>query len=260
MNKLQAKQWLAASMIAGLATIAGPASAQTASKSEAPHQSVTPDTPTAVILSNRDTNRIVCVDGQIDGYRYSEEKGAIVDGSGGEAFIKFQIEQMGAEQKYVSVRSEFYFHCGGVTYTLLSAPANIEAQTIYLVSGSALQAKANQLRFKALPEEERAVTISLALLKGEAPVSYAVKSLHVPYDQHILERMDVRPVKEVSVVGTRYSAREYLLRARRDVALNERDFLKPFFGASIYAVTFDRLTLKAGEVGRVVLVYRGEQS
>ena len=147
-----------------------------------------------------------------------------------------------------------------MTYTLLSAPANIEAQTIYLVPGSALQAKANQLRFKALSEEERAVPISLALLKGEAPVSYAVQSLQVPYDQHILERMDVRPVKEVSVVGTRYSAREYLLRARRDVALNERDFLKPFFGASIYAVTFDRLTLKAGEVGRVVLVYRGEQS
>jgi conjugal transfer pilus assembly protein TraK len=199
------------------------------------------------------------VSGQINGYRFSEEKGAIVDGTGGEAFIKFQIEQLGEEQNYVTVRSEFYFQCGGVTYTLISAPSNIVAQTVYLVPGAGAEAKVNRLRFQALSEEERAVSVSLNLLKDEVPTSFSVRSLNEPYARHVLNRMDVRLVREVDVTGTIYQAREYLLRARSDVTLEERDFLKPFFGASIYAVTFDRLTLKAGEVGRVVLVYRGDQ-
>lgn len=238
----------------------GSVAAQNSGQTEAPHQSVTPDVPTAVILSNRDTNRVVCVAGQIDGYRFSEEKGALVDGTGSEAFIKFLIERLGEEQKYVTQRSEFYFQCGGVTYTILSAPSNIAAQTVYLVPGSGAEAKENRLRFKALSEEERAVSMSLDLLKDDVPASFHVRSVNEPYDRYTLNRLDVRLVREVEVVGTIYRAREYLLRARSDVVLNERDFLKPTFGTSIYAVTFERLKLKAGEVGRVVLVYRGEQS
>ncbi len=230
-----------------------------ARQANAPHQTVLPDSPTTVILSNRDTNRIVCVAGQIGGYRFSEEKGAIVDGSGNEAFIKFQIERFGEDQKYVNIRSEFYFQCAGVTYTLLSAPGDIAAQTVYLVPGSSQDANANRMTFKALSEEERAVTMTLSILKDDIPASFTTKPSAEPYNQHVLKRVDVRLVKEVTAVGTGYSAREYLLRARSDVALAERDFLKPFFGASIYAVTFDRLNLQAGEVGRVVLVYRGEK-
>ncbi|WP_262695988.1 type-F conjugative transfer system secretin TraK [Kordiimonas aquimaris] len=266
MSKLLVRHALKLALAFGLS--AGPAAASSAQspqqadapQTSAPHQTVLPGNPTAVVLSNRDTNRIVCVAGQIGGYRFSEEKGAIVDGSGNEAFIKFQIERFGEDQKYVNIRSEFYFQCAGVTYTLLSAPGDIAAQTVYLVPGSGQDEKANRMTFKALSEEERAVTMTLSILKDDIPVSFTTKPSAEPYNQHVLKRVDVRLVKEVAAVGTGYSAREYLLRARSDVALAERDFLKPFFGASIYAVTLDRLNLKAGEVGRVVFVYRGEPS
>jgi len=266
MSKLLVRHALTAALVLGLSfgsAIASSAQSQQQAsvlQTNAPHQTVLPDSPTAVILSNRDTNRIVCVTGQIDGYRFSEEKGAIVDGSGNEAFIKFQIERLGEDQKYISIRSEFYFQCAGVTYTLLSAPGDIAAQTVYLVPGSGQDADANRMAFKALSEEERAVTMTLSILKDDIPASFTTKPSAEPYNQHVLKHIDVRLVKEVTAVGTGYSAREYLLRARSGIALAERDFLKPFFGASIYAVTFDRLNLKAGEVGRVVFIYRGEPS
>jgi len=225
-----------------------------------PHQSVLPDVPTAIILSNRDTNRIVCVSGDIEGYRFSEEKGAVVDSSGSEAFIKFLIEKFGEEQKYVQVRSEFYFQCGGVTYTLLAAPQDVPAMAVYLVPGTGQNQSANRVLFSPLSEEERAVTITLGMLKDDIPASFSVRDTNDRYNQHVLPRLDVRLHREVSAVGTAYSAREYRLRARSSIELLERAFLHPFFGAAIYAVTFERTSLEAGEVGRVIIVYRGVQS
>ena len=225
-----------------------------------PHQSILPDVPTAIILSNRDTNRVVCVDGQIDGYRFSEEKGALVDSSGNEAFIKFQIQELGDTRTYVQVRSEFYFQCGGVTYTLLSVPTDTPAQTIYLVPGSGADAKTNVALFSPLSDEERAVTLSLAILKDDVPASFTGMPVSDPYDSHVLGGLDVRLHQQIDVTGTPYRAHEYRLRARKTVTLKETDFLKPFFGSAIYAVTFDRTNLKAGEVGRVIIVYRGDGS
>jgi len=258
MNNLATRHYLrlnAALLSAGLLCQSGYAQDTTL-----PHQSVLPDVPTEVILSNRDTNRIVCVDGSIDGYRFSEEKGALVDASGNEAFIKFQIEQLGDDQKFVQVRSEFYFQCGRITYSLLAHPKNTVAKTIYLVPDSGADAKANQALFSPLSDEERAVSLSLALLKDDVPASFTVSTLNDPYDAHVLEGLDVRLHKMVQVSGTPYRAHEYRLRARRSVSLAETDFLKPYFGSAIYAVTFEQAALGAGQVGRVILVYRGEES
>lgn len=255
MNNLAIRHYLRLTASLGIATLGFAASAQ----GQVPHQSVLPDVPTSITLSNRDTNRIVCVSGDIDGYRFSEEKGAVVDGSGSEAYIKFLIEQFDEEQKYVAVRSEFYFQCDGVTYTVLATPQNVPAMTVYLVPGTGQDQKANRALFSPLSEEERAVTMTFGILKDNIPGSFAVRNSNDRYDQHILPKMDVRLHREVSAAGTGYYAREYRIRARAQINLQEKVFLNSFFGAGIYAVTFERLGLEAGEVGRAVIVYRGAQ-
>ncbi len=257
MNKAIERSYPLASALAAALLITDMGHAQDKSS---PHQSVLPDVPTNIVLSNRDANRIVCVDGKIDGYRFSEEKGALVDASGNEAFIKFQIEQLGDVSNYVQVRSEFYFQCGRTTYTLLANPRNTPAKIVYLIPGSGADAKANIALFSPLSDEERAVTLSLALLKDDIPASFASQTVSDPYDAHVLAGLDVRLHKRIEVTGTAYRAHEYRLRARKSVALKETDFLKPFFGSAIYAVTFDRASLNAGDVGRVVLIYRGDGS
>ncbi len=223
----------------------------------APHQSVLPDAPAEIILSNRDTNRVVCMSGKINGYRFSEEKGAIVDAAGNEAFIKFRIEQLGDQQNYVRVRSEFYFRCGDVTYTLLAKPQNTAAKTVFLVPGSGVHRESNIEAYAPLAMEERAVAVSLKVLKDDIPSNFTVKAFNSPYDPHLVPKLDVRLAREVEISGTGLVVRDYRLRARTHISLNEKDFLRPELGSSIYAVTLDRLTLKGGEVGRLVIVSLG---
>ncbi|RMB05043.1 TraK domain-containing protein [Eilatimonas milleporae] len=222
-------------------------------------QSVLPDRPTNIVLSNVDINRIVCVSGDIEGHRFSEEKGLVIDTSGQDAFVKFQIEVEGDEHRHVVVRSEIYIQCAGVTYTLLAKPVDIEAQTVYLVAGATRHKEQNIALFAPLSEEDRAVKLSVDILRDEIPATFSVHAFEDPYQRHILPKLDIRLRREVSVLGTDYWAREYLLRARARVNLAEHRFLTPFFGPAIYAVTLAGLSLEGGEVGRVVIIYRGDR-
>ena len=209
-----------------------------------------------VSLSNRDVNRIVCLRGQIDGYHYSEEKGALVSNAGSEAFIKFQFEEYGSRVSHVIARNEFYFICDGVTYTLVSQPSDIVAQTVFLAPGSGKNTETNRSRFSPMTEEERAVSISLDMLKEEIPSSFTVREYNLPFEHLTSPKVDVRVRRELVIEGTPYSAKEYLLRARTRVELNEKMFAKSVFGSTIFSITFDQLVLNAGEVGRLFIVYR----
>lgn len=238
--------------------MAGPASGEGIDPTRP--QTVLPGQATQVVLSNQDVNRVVCLPGDIDGYKYSEEKGAKVEDIGSEAFIKFIIERMGDEFTFVTSRNEFYFICDGVTYTLLSHPTGVPAQTIFLAGGRIGAAEKNAAKFKPMSEEERAVSITLGMLRDDIPPTFRVEPSNQIYNRTVLDRMDVRVRREVFIEGTDYYAREYLIRARAKVDLDERQFLAQYFGSSIYAVTLEKLTLNAGEVGRVVIVYKGATS
>ena len=223
-------------------------------------QTVLPGIPTTVILSNTDVNRVVCLEGNIDGYHYSEEKGALVEDTGADAFIKFRIRQAGDQVDYVVARNEFHFVCDGETYTLVSAPQDVVTQIVYLSAGRKKSSAENRLRFGPMSDEERALSITMDMLKDEIPTTFSIKPIEGPFERRVVPKMDVRIRREISIDGTNYSAREFLLRARMDVALDERQFLKPFFGDGIYSVTLDKTSLEAGEIGRLVIVYRGAKS
>ena len=92
---------------------------------------------TAVEMSNRDVNRIVCSDGLINDAFFSEEKGIMVQNDGRNSFVKFLIKHDGINpDAYASHRAEFYVVCGGQVYTLMVTPKDIIGQTIRLMPGA----------------------------------------------------------------------------------------------------------------------------
>ncbi|NNF15700.1 MAG: hypothetical protein HKN70_03080, partial [Gammaproteobacteria bacterium] len=79
---------------------------------------VSPEAVTSGTLSNRDVNRIVCEDGDINDNFFSEEKGAIVSNQGKNSFIKFRQKHDGLHKpEYITARNEFYVVCAGQVYT-----------------------------------------------------------------------------------------------------------------------------------------------
>ena len=216
-----------------------------------------PERPVEIPLSNRDVNRIVCDAGAIEDYKFSGEKGILMEASGQDAYVKFQIMEVGEARQYVTVRSEFFVKCGGATYTLFAQPQDIPAQTVFLGGGETRAEKANVALFNPLSDEERAISITHSVLRDDPPSSFSVRLLDEPYRAGAIPGADVRRRRHVHAEGTGFSAAEFLVRAARPVRLEETMFLRRRFGASIYAVTLEKPELEAGEVGRVVIVYRG---
>ncbi len=249
-------------LVSGIITLAGsgvlsvPVKAQNGESTAT--VTVLPEVTTRVVLSNQDVNRIVCLDGEIEGYQYSQEKGADVQHAGSDAFIKFQVVEIGTKTDYIRGRNEFYFMCAGRTYTLLADPRKVPAKKIFLKAVGSDVAKVNKTKFDPLAEEERVVRITLEVLRGKIPDTYTINMSNKPYNSTVLPKMDVRLAREIKIEGTPYRATEYHLRARTSITLEERQFLQAYFGTGIHSVTLDRLKLSGGEVGRVILIHRGE--
>ena len=217
---------------------------------------VYPETPTTVELSNRDVNRVVCQSGAIENFKFSAEKGALIEADGADAYIKFQIKKTGDREEYATARSEFFIKCDGVVYTILAAPKNRAAQTVFLGLGQTRHAQENADRFRPLSDEEAVVEISHAVLRDEFPASYGVRLENERFAHSRSIGADVRKRRSFSIEGSSLRAVEYSVRALRDLTLDEWRFLSPEFGPSIYGVTLETQQLRAGEVGSVVIVYR----
>lgn len=227
-----------------------------------------PDQTSRVRLSNRDVNHVVCVGGDIDDVKFSAEKGLAVERGGSDAWIKFLVletEDPGAApgstktRTYVTTPSEFFVSCNGAIYPLYAEPADIAAQTVTLVPGANQRARTNDALLGPLVEEERAVSVTLALLQDRVPASFA----------EVAPRSDLLTVTELPTVtlserrrldieGSGLSASEYRITTSAAASLDERAFLDRALGANIFAVTLDRLTLAAGGTARLIVVRRGQ--
>lgn len=219
---------------------------------------VLPEQQKTVVLSNVDLNRIVCEAGDIEDVKYSaDHKPVIVEVVGEEAYIKFNILETPTETKYVKIRSEFFFRCGGVTYSILGKPEKVPSRSILLAAGSMHQARENVDLLGPLVEEERAVSITVAMLKDTIPGSFKVNYHPITWLPGPTAQIDVAERRYVEIAGFDMAAAEFLIAAKQTTTLDERLFLDPRFGANIYAVTVERQQLNAGEQTRVVLIYRG---
>lgn len=224
-----------------------------------------PDQVNNVQLSNRDVNHIVCVGGEVEDVKYSADKGSAVSVTGSNAWIKFTVKETddGGEvsREFVSVPSEYFVTCNGAVYTLLSQPRDIPAQTIKLQPGASQQARANEDLLGPLVEEERAVSVTLAVLQDRVPASFS--PVATVSGQWIIDTAPGTVVSErrrLQVDGADLGVSEYMVSASTSVTLDERMFLHSSLGSNIFTVTLDRHSLAAGETARLVVVRRGGAS
>jgi conjugal transfer pilus assembly protein TraK len=221
-----------------------------------------PDQTSTIRLSNRDVNHIICVGGEIEDVKFSSEKAITVEKGGSDAWIKFLVKETDdagqVTRAFVTTPSEFFVSCNGAIYPLYAEPSDIPAQTVTLVPGAAQRARANDDLLGPLVEEERAVSITLAMLQDRIPASFSQiapqagdLTIAALPAAHISER------RRVEIEGSGLSASEYRVEATADATIDERIFLERTFGSRIFAVSADRLTLKAGETARLIVVRRG---
>ena len=245
----------AAALALGLALIgAGPALGQTIR--------ALPDQTSRIRLSNHDINHVVCDGGEIDDVKFSAEKGISVEKGGSDAWLKFLVKEVDdagqVTRTYVTAPSEFFITCNGATYSLYAEPAEVPAQTVLLVPGTPQRARANDDLLGPLVEEERAVSITLSLLEDRVPASFAevapaagmIRLAGLPAASLVEHR-------RLDIEGSGLTASEYLVRVSAPTTLDERQFLDGALGTGIFAITFDRAQLAAGETARLVVIRRG---
>lgn len=223
--------------------------------------SALPDQTSRIRLSNRDVNHIVCVGGEIEDVKFSAEKGLAVERGGSDAWIKFlvrEVDDAGAKtQTFVTAPSEFFVSCNGAIYPLYAEPADIPAQTVTLIPGASQRARTNEALLGPLVEEERAVSIALALLQDRVPGSFTeVAPSAAPLLVADLPQVTIRERRRLAIEGAGLSASEYLLTSAAPAALDERAFLDTTLGAEIFAVTLDRLSISPGDAARLIVVRR----
>jgi conjugal transfer pilus assembly protein TraK len=222
-----------------------------------------PDQVSTIRLSNRDVNHVVCVGGEIEDVKFSAEKAIAVERAGSDAWIKFlvkEVDDMGmVTRSYVTTPSEFFISCNGSIYPLYAEPADIPAQTVTLAPGRPQRAQANEELLGPLVEEERAISITLAMLRDRVPASFSeVAPRAGAITIAALPSIRLIEHRRLTVEGAGLSVSAYRLETDSDAALEERQFLDRALGADIFAVTLDRLEVKPGESARVIVIRRGD--
>lgn len=242
-------------------TLGVPAALLLATPAFAQGMTALPDQASTIRLSNRDVNHILCVGGEIEDVKFSAEKAITVEKGGADAWIKFLVKETDdagqVTRSYVTTPSEFFVSCNGAIYPLYAEPSDIPAQTVTLVPGAAQRARANEDLLGPLVEEERAVSITLAMLQDRIPATFSEVAPRA--DPVVLASLPATRISEqrrVEVEGAGLSASEYRVEVAADTLLDERQFLDRALGARIFAVSADRLTLKAGETARLIVVRR----
>lgn len=220
-------------------------------------QTVMPDQIANIEMSNRDINRVVCTDGAINDAFFSQEKGIVLENSGRNSFVKFLINESGSDMEYVETRSEFYITCNNEIYTLMVTPTNIPGQTIRLSTGTRGRIEENQALLSPLPDEERAVYLTLAALHDDIPDSFTLEpSDESAWIQGLVsdQAVQISKRRQIRVDGMGMTLKEYLVRVDRRRTFEETAFLSNKLGDSILAVTVDPLELRPGQVGRLFIV------
>lgn len=241
------------SLMAALLAMTAPVQAQTVT--------ALPDQTSRIRLSNRDVNHIICVGGEVSDVKFSAEKGVSVERGGSDAWIKFLVletDDMGVKTRtYVTAPAEFFVSCNDAIYPLYAEPGDVPAQTVTLLPGTAQRVRANEALLGPLVEEERAVSIVLAILQDRVPASFAqVAPARDSFDIVGLPGIAARERRRLEIEGAGLSVSEYLVQSATAATLDERSFLDPAFGPDIFALTLDRLNLADGETARLIVVRR----
>ena len=223
-----------------------------------------PDQTSRIRLSNHDINHVVCSGGDIDDVKFSAEKEIAVEKGGADAWVKFLVKETddagAVTRSYVTEPSEFFVSCNGAVYPLYAEPADIPAQTVVLAPGAAQRAKANADLMGPLADEERAVSITMAMLQDRVPASFTAQAPTAgPLQLAALPGITLEETNRIAIDGAGLSASEYRVQASQPATLDERSFLVGALGANIFAVTLDTTELKPGDAAHLIIVRRGAE-
>ncbi len=220
---------------------------------------ILPESTTPVVVSNRDVNRIVCAGGDINNVYFSQEKGLVVTNEGKNAFVKFKSIDEGGSLKRITQKTELYVTCAFNVYTLIMDPQNVDAQTHYLGNGDLQNVKDNQEVYGSMPDEQRALELTLSVLKNEIPESFTVaRSSQVLRDYHtnVIPEAKIAKIQDVSMDGIGLSLQEYQVVADSALLLQETQFLDIYFGKNIFAISIEPRNLSKGDYARVFVVQK----
>ena len=215
------------------------------------------EVPTMMELSAKEINRIVCP-GQMTDLIFSEEKGLTGHFSGNNAFIKFTAEEAGGKLRYSKEPSEIYAVCNGSVYTIIGAPAEINAVTVRLALPKSETVEKNITRFKNMPLEKQALQLIKEAYDGVFPSSYQVIEKKQPV--HLCPDLDLirQQVIEIEGAGLRLKSFKATSRLATDLELAEQSFLSTAVGNPIMAVAIEQHNLQPGASTRVFVVERKE--
>lgn len=216
---------------------------------------VPPEVPTMVELSSQEINRIVCP-GEMTDLIFSEEKGLTGHFSGNNAFIKFTAEERNGKRAYSTEPSEIYAVCKGAVYTIIAAPAEINAVTLRLALPKAEQVEENILRFTNMPMEKQALQLIREGYSGVYPSSYQVKSSKKAVQLCPDIALDLVQTVDVDGLGLRLKVFKASSKLNKETRLDEKSFLKAALGNQVLALAIEQHLLGPGESSRVLVVER----
>jgi len=218
---------------------------------------VQPERATAVLVSNRDVNRIHCPIGVTD-VIWSAEKPVKVTKTPENVFVKFLVARQGERQMLVTDPLDVHVVCGKDVYTMILHPREMDSVTVRLGGGTQAKVAAARRDLGAESVEDQIKRLTLAVYRNDIPDSYQRKSIQPGDPRRTLSlfmNADVIGQSEVVAPGTGLKAVEYVVYANEPVQLQERDFLVPQLG-EVVGITVEPLNLKKDEVARLIVIER----
>jgi len=224
--------------------------------------SVLPEVTTKVLLSNRDVNRVTCMNGPIKDIIYSKEKGITVKTDGNNAFVKFLISRDPAtgDMLYSKIPSEFYVVCGidSTVYTLIAVPKNIPAQAVQLVSHKK-EIKKNLSMFEGIPFEKKVLLLVKDTYRDRIPDSFTVRYENKPLN--IFRDISLSLKRQIIADGEGLEVKEYILAlkptsTKETMRLKEKFFLLPELAQKPVGIALEHMTLRKGRPSRLFIVER----
>jgi hypothetical protein len=216
---------------------------------------VAPEQSVAVVVSNRDVNRIYCPK-DVEDVVWSKEKPVTVKVAGGNVFVKFMVARQGEGETRVTAPLDVHIVCEGEVYTLILHPREMDSVTVRLVDSTRKALAAVAKDWGSLPLEERVKRLTLIAYHNETPAGFVRRTIEANDPRaNIKAYRDLQILGTIDTIapGTGLRATEYTVIAAKPMTLSERDFLLKDMG-EIVAVTVDPLHVAAQGASRVIII------
>lgn len=220
---------------------------------------VLPERPTAVLVSNRDVNRLNCPQG-VEDVVWSAEKPVKVSRAGENVFVKFMVARQGERESYTTTPLDVHVICGGAVYTLILHPREMDSVTVRLGDTRRQSLQAVTKEWGSLPVEDRIKRLTLAVYRNQIPDTFTQSVIPAGDPRRNLalyRNAQVVGQSEVLATGLGLKAVEYVVIAGESMQLTERDFLVPQMG-DVVGVTIEPLALAKDDVARLIVIERAE--